>query len=599
MSVLSKKTVLRVTMLSVLFGVLGQTPLWALEYAVETGAPEKISGITLAVSKQAKRYLSVTANPLATQAADKMLKKGGSAVDAAIAAQLVLGLVEPQSSGIAGGAFLLSFDGKALRYYDGREVAPAAVKPDLFQTVSNGKKIELPFYEAVIGGRSVGVPNVLSMLAVAHQREGKLPWATLFQPAIALAKQGFAISPRLHTLIQADAYLAKDDTARAYFYEADGKTAKAVGTLLVNPDYAQVLTRISKEGVSAFYEGDIADAIVAKVQNHPTNPGYLSKEDLLKYRTYPKIREAVCGSYRGHQVCGAGAPSSGGIAVIQTLKQLERFPLSQLTPDSAEAIHLIAESERLAFADRGKYLGDPDFVAVPTQGLIAPSYLATRSALIDENKSMITAPAGLPQGANQAWVEGLSPELTSTSHMVIVDAKGRAISMTTTIEDGFGSRQMVRGFLLNNQLTDFDFAPNTQDGAWVANRVEPLKRPRSSMSPTMVFDEKGNLKIIVGSPGGSRIIGYVTQTLVNLIDWQMSPQEAVNYPHYGSRNGAKTDIEKGSTLLKNEATLTKLKSMGHEINEVEMTSGTSLIVKTASGYVGAADNRREGTALGK
>lgn len=560
--------------------------------AFDSAAPEIATNVSnTQTATHAKKFMAATANPYATQAAYDILKAGGSAVDAAIAAQMVLGLIEPQSSGVGGGAFLLTFDGKKVRNYDGRETAPAKVDENLFRTSANA---DMAFYDAVIGGRSVGVPGAVAMLAAAHQREGKLPWAKLFQPAIHLATRGFVISPRMSQSVQADKYLMKDPTARAYFYQTDGVTAKPAGTLLQNPEYAAVLKAIAKQGAKALYTGPIAQAIVDKVHAHPSNPGYLSMQDLAKYR--PKIRTAVCGKYRDYTICGPAAPSSGGVAVVQMLGQLERFNLRTLKPTSAQAIHYFSESGRLAFADRGKYLADPDFVSVPTKGLIDPRYLQQRAALIQADKSLGTAQAGTPVGARIAQLETTSPERISTSHIAIVDAQGHAVSMTTSVEDAFGARQMVNGFLLNNQLTDFNFSPTDKDGALIANRVQPNKRPRSSMAPVLVFDQSGKkLQMIVGSPGGSRIIGYVAQTLVNLIDWKMDPQTAVNIPHYGSRNGPKTEIEKGTALSEQAEAL---KTLGHEVVEAEMTSGLAAIVKTPQGYAAGVDARREGVAKG-
>ena len=568
-------------------------PFYALNaQAFDSATPEIATDVAANQrSVHAEKFMAATANPYATQAAYDILKAGGSAVDAAIAAQMVLGLTEPQSSGVGGGAFLLTFDGKRVRNYDGRETAPAKVDENLFRTPA---KADMAFYDAVIGGRSVGVPGAVAMLAAAHQREGKLPWAKLFQPAIDLATRGFIISPRMSQSVQADKYLMKDPTARAYFYQADGVTAKPAGTLLQNPEYAAVLKAIAQHGAKALYTGPIAQSIVDKVHAHPSNPGYLSMQDLAKYR--PKIRTAVCGKYRDYTVCGPAAPSSGGVAVLQTLGQLERFNLSSLKPTSAQAIHYFSESGRLAFADRGKYLADPDFVSVPSKGLIDPSYLQRRAELIRADQSLGTAVAGKPAGAPLALLETPSPERISTSHISIVDAQGRAVSMTTSVEDAFGARQMVNGFLLNNQLTDFNFSPMDKDGTLIANRVQPNKRPRSSMAPVLVFDESGKrLQMVVGSPGGSRIIGYVAQTLVNLIDWKMDPQTAVNMPHYGSRNGPKTEIEKGTALSEQTGALTTL---GHEVVEAEMTSGLAAIVKIPQGYAAGVDARREGVAKG-
>lgn len=557
------------------------------------GNPEAASGfIEGKVAVKAHKFMAATANPLATDAAYAMLAKGGSAVDAAIAAQLVLGLTEPQSSGIAGGAFLMTFDGKKVNNYDGRETAPAKINENIFMTSAGAEKA---FMDAVVGGASVGVPGVLRMLELAHKKEGKLKWAELFEPAIKLANNGFAMSPRLNVLLAGEKYLAQDPVLKAYFYQADGVTPKAVGTVLTNPEYAQVLTSIAKNGAKAFYTGPIAQAIVDKVNSHPTNPGSLSMSDMAGY--HAKMRTAVCGDYRTYKICGPAAPSSGGVAVVQILGALERFNMAALKPDSVQAVHYFTEAQRLAFADRGKYLADADFVSVPTKGLIDKTYIASRSALINEDKSLGTAPAGAPVGAKVAQLDLGSPERMSTSHISIVDAQGHAVSMTTSIEDQFGSRQFVKGFLLNNQLTDFNFTSADKDGKLIPNRVQANKRPRSSMAPVLVFDKSGQkLQMVVGSPGGPRIIGYVAQTLVNIIDFKMDPQQAVNAPHYGSRNGPKTEIEKGSALA---ALIPALKLKGHDAVEGDMTSGLSAIIVTPDGYLGGADARREGTVKGE
>ncbi|TDR32585.1 gamma-glutamyltransferase [Hydromonas duriensis] len=581
-----KKNVLSTTVALAALGLMHNA--WAFDSA----SPEAASGFTKGkTSVSAKKFMAATANPLATDAAYEMLAKGGSAVDAAVAAQMVLGLTEPQSSGIGGGAFLLTFDGHHVTNYDGRETSPKSATEKLFQTDAGA---DMAFYDAVVGGRSVGVPGAVAMLELAHKREGKLPWATLFEPAIRLATKGFAISPRLNTLLKSEKYLNKDEAAKAYFYQADGVTPKEVGTVLTNPEYAAVLKVIAQKGSKGLLTGEVAKAIVDKVNSHPTNPGKLTLADMAAYK--PKIRQAVCGDYRNYKICGPAAPSSGGVAVLQMLGALERFNLKAIKPDSVQAVHYFAEAGRLAFADRGKYLADPDFVRVPTAGLINKNYLATRSALISEDKTLGTASAGEPAGAKVAQIDSGSPELPSTSHISIVDAQGHAVSMTTSIEDQFGSRQFVKGFLLNNQLTDFSFADKDKNGL-VANRVEAGKRPRSSMAPVLVFDKTGKkLEMVVGSPGGSLIIGYVAQTLTNLIDWKMDPQTAVNAPHYGSRNGPKTQVEKGTALA---GLIPELKAKGHDAVEAEMVSGLSAIVKTQNGYLGGGDARREGTVRGE
>ncbi|WP_236218028.1 gamma-glutamyltransferase [Pseudomonas rhodesiae] len=572
-------------------------------------APELGSGYrTDLTTRHAERHMAAAANPLAAQAGREMLRQGGSAIDAAIAMQAVLTLVEPQSSGIGGGAFIMLWDGQTVHAYDGRETAPAGATGQLFLN-ADGKPMAFP--DAQIGGRSVGTPGVLRALEMAHKKTGHLQWAKLFEPAIRLAEQGFAISPRLHSLIAADPYIAQSPDMAAYFLNADG-SPKATGTLLQNPALAQVFKRIAKEGPDALYTGPIADEIVRKVQGH-RNAGSLSQADLQRY--VAKERAPLCSDYKQWRVCGMPPPSSGGIAVAQilgTLQALEardpRWAIASMTPlkspspaglePTPEAVHLLAEAGRLAFADRALYVADTDFTPVPVAGLIAPDYLAQRATLIGE-RSMGVAKPGQPAGLKVAYAPDRSPLRISTSQVVAVDDLGGAVSMTTTVEAAFGSHLMVQGFLLNNQMTDFSFIPE-ENGQPVANRVQPGKRPRSSMAPTLVFDrQSGELLATVGSPGGSQIIEYVSKSLVAMLDWKLDPQAAINLPNFGSRNSA-TELEAGlfSPTLKQA-----LKDKGHTLSEIEMTSGVQAIVRTrgAQGKVslnGGADPRREGQALG-
>jgi gamma-glutamyltranspeptidase/glutathione hydrolase len=560
--------------------------------------PEGASGYTEKPGWATKTFAVAAANPLATDAGYQVLKAGGSAVDAAIAVQLVLTLVEPQSSGIGGGAFLLHFDGKKVQAFDGRETAPMAADEKLF--LKDGKPV--PFYEGVVGGRSVGTPGVLRMLEVAHKQHGKLAWASLFGPAITLAEQGFKISPRLHMLLASEQHLKKDATAAAYFYNADG-TPKAVGAVLKNPELAAVLREIASKGVDVFYRGQIARDIVAKVRAHPLNPGLLAESDFAAYQA--KVREPVCSDYRQYRVCGFPPPSSGGIAIAQMLGMLEPRNLSASVPvsgvPSADAVHLISEVGRLAYADRGLYVADTDFVPLPGgswASLIDKAYLQDRAKGIASNASGKAQP-GMPRGATVAMAHDRSPELPSTSHISIVDAFGNALSMTTTIEDVFGSRQMVRGFLLNNQLTDFSFVAE-ESGKPVANRVQPGKRPRSSMAPTLVFDKtSGQLVMSAGSPGGSLIINYVAKVLVGTLDWGLNVQQAISLPNFGSRNlgdrGA-TELERGRFSA---AVVEQLKQRGHDVREIEQTSGLQAIQRTRNGWFGGADPRREGVVMGQ
>jgi gamma-glutamyltranspeptidase/glutathione hydrolase len=530
------------------------------------------------------------AHPLAVEAGYEILRRGGAAIDAAVAVQMVLNLVEPQSSGIGGGAFILHYSAAEakLAAYDGRETAPAAARADRF-IGADGQP--LGFLDAVVGGKSVGAPGVLRALELAHARHGKLPWAELFQPAIRLAAEGFPLSPRLHNLLAWVRLPARDQAMRRMYYQEDD-TPKPVGTLLKNPALADTLKAIATQGAIAFYVGEIARDIADKVRIAP-NPGDLSENDLAQYRA--KQREPVCGPYRQWRVCGMPPPSSGGIAVLQVLGILQRLAPDGLpSDDSIHAAHFIAEAERLAYADRERYLADADFVPVPLAGLIAPEYLAARAALVRRDRSLGHALAGTPPGAPLAGLaDGASPELPSTSHLSIVDAAGNAVAMTSSIEFAFGSQQMVRGFLLNNQLTDFSFVAG-QGGKLVGNRIEPGKRPRSTMAPTMVFDRDGRLVLVLGSAGGNAIINHVAKTLVATLDWNMDIQQAIALPNFGSRNGP-TELEHGTAAASWEGPLRKL---GHEVRLIDMTSGVHGIQRTQHGWSGGTDPRREGIARG-
>src|SRR5712671_2809010 len=552
-------------------------------------APETATAVVPKQLVTSKHFMVVAAHPLAARAGYDAIRQGGSAVDAAIATELVLNLVEPQSSGIGGGGFLLHYAAREakLETYDGRETAPAAAKPGRFLG-ADGRPLDWP--DAVISGKSVGVPGLLRLFELAHRGHGKLPWAKLFEPAIRLAQEGFPISPRLNALVAADRFLPLDSNARRYFYLPDGK-AKPAGTLLKNPEYAAVLKRVAAGGADAFYRGEIARDIAAAVRGHKRGPGDLVEADLSAYSAIR--REPLCGAYRRWKVCGMPPPSSGGFAVIQLLEILERFDLSALKPDSVGAVHLFAEAGRLAYADRNLYIADPDFVAAPLAALLESRYLASRAKLIDTEHSMGRARAGNPAGvsANQGLAEPL--ELPATTHVSIVDAEGNAVALTASIEAAFGNRQMVRGFFLNNELTDFSWAPE-EDGKPVANRVEAKKRPRSSMAPTMVFDEKGKLSMVIGSPGGNSIINYVALTIVNVLDWNMDIQKAIAAPRMGSRNGP-TELEQGTKLDRKS---TRLERMGHSVRIHPEASGLHAIVRTAAGWAGGADPRREGVALG-
>ena len=536
-----------------------------------------------------RHFMVAAANPLAVDAGYRILASGGNAVDAAIAVQLVLNLVEPQSSGIGGGAFMLVHDARRNRLFafDGRETAPAAAAPDRFLD-AKGRPIE--FRDAVVGGRSVGVPGVVALLEAAHRRHGKLPWARLFEPAIALAKQGFAVSPRLHALLVTEGRM-RQPRAHDYFFDADGKPL-AVGAIRRNPEFAATLERIAADGARAFYEGQIARDIVATVDAAPTNPGDMTLSDLASYRM--KMREPVCGQYRGYRVCGMPPPSSGGIAVLQILGILAPFDMAAMGPDSFWSAHFLSEAGRLAYADRDRYIADPDFIAVPA-GLVDPAYLHRRSQLISPMRSLGRATAGNPASSSGTdFGTHAAIELPATSHLSIVDGDGNAVAMTTSIESAFGSGLMTEGgFLLNNQLTDFSFVP-VEDGMPVANRIEGGKRPRSTMAPTIVYDRSGRVFMVVGSPGGSAIVNYVAKTLLGVLDWKLDPKAAIALPNVGSRNGP-TELEQGTTAA---ALRSKLEALGHTTLVQEQNSGVHAIVRASEGWIGGADPRREGVVRG-
>jgi gamma-glutamyltranspeptidase / glutathione hydrolase len=511
----------------------------------------------------ATRFMVAAAHPLAVEAGYDVLKRGGSAVDAAVAVQMVLGLVEPESSGIGGGAFLLHWSAKEgrLRSYDGRETAPAAAQPGRF--LRDGKP--MGFFEAMVGGQSVGVPGVLRMLELAHARHGMLPWEGLFLPAIRLAEEGFPLSRKLYAALERERHLRQDPAARSVFYD------KRPGERILNPQYGETLRIVARGGARLFYEGDIARDIALTVRTH-AKPGDLTEQDLASYRAVE--REPLCGPYREWRVCSMAPPSSGGVAVLQMLGMLERVPFARAPPHSVRAVHYFSEAGRLAYADRARYLGDPDFVPVPVAKLLNGTYLDGRASRIGE-RSLRQAMPG-------------DTEAPGTSHFSIVDASGDIVSMTTTIESAFGSRVMVRGFLLNNQLTDFDFEPGG------ANQVAGGKRPRSSMAPAIVFSRAGEVRLIIGSPGGPSIINYVAKALVGVLDWKLDVQSAIELPNFGSRN-APTQLERGTRY---EALAGALRERNHDVEIVPMTSGLHGIERVAAGWRGGADPRREGTAKG-
>jgi gamma-glutamyltranspeptidase / glutathione hydrolase len=554
-------------------------------------APESATGVQTQALVTAQRHLVVAANPLAVEAGREVLRTGGNAADALVAVQAVLGLVEPQSSGLGGGAFLLWYDAATgkVTSFDGRETAPAAATPKLFL---GGDGKPLPFFEAVVGGRSVGVPGVVKLMATVHERYGKRDWAELFNKAVELSDKGFAVSPRPNAMIASDAgRLDKQASTRSYFFDANGAPL-AAGSLLKNPAYAASLRAIAEGGPDAFYRGPIAAEVVEAVGSHPTNPGLLSLEDLASYEV--KERPAICAPYRGLEVCGMGPPSSGAIAIGQILGMIQGFDLATLGPEDPESWRIIGEATRLAFADRERYVADSDFVAIP-KGLLNAGYIASRGALIRRATAMSkdeVAAGNPPWDRAELRLDGRTFDMPATSHFVIVDDAGNIASMTSSIENAFGARLMAAGFLLNNQLTDFSFQPDAE-GKAVANRVEPRKRPRSSMSPTIVLKD-GKPVYALGSPGGSSIISYVTKTIIALVDWGMDMRQAIALPHLVNRFGL-YELEAGTDA----ADFGKdLQALGFEIEERELNSGLHGVEITPDGIEGAADPRREGVALG-
>jgi gamma-glutamyltranspeptidase / glutathione hydrolase len=538
----------------------------------------------------AQNWMVAAANPLAVEAGARILEQGGSAADAMVAVQTVLGLVEPQSSGLGGGAFLVWYDAESgkLTTLDARETAPLAATPTYFQD-ENGEPLE--FFDAVVGGRSVGTPGTPALLEAAHRRWGKANWGSLFEDAIELAEDGFEVSPRLAGLVAEDSdRLGRFPATKAYFFP-DGN-AIAAGATLRNPDYAHVLRRLATEGSDAFYTGEIAEGIVDTVRSAEGNPGLLSAEDLARYRVIE--RPAVCAEYRDHDICGMGPPSSGALTVGQILGMLGGYDLAALGAENPESWRLIGDASRLAFADRGRYMADSDFVPVPTEGLVAPDYLSERGKLLSGDDALPEVSAGSPGWSHaMLWGEDSAIEFPSTSHISIVDADGNALSMTTTIENGFGSRLFTQGFLLNNELTDFSFETHDDAGYPIANRLEPGKRPRSSMAPSIVMKDDRPV-LVIGSPGGSRIIGYVAKAIIGHLDWELDVQQAIALPNVVNRFGA-MDVEASTDA----AALTQpLTDLGFEVNETDLTSGLHGIAITPEGLSGGADPRREGIALG-
>ena len=605
-------------------GVAGDPSLPEPSSGYKTGK-RPVAGIT---------YMAVTANPLATQAGCDVLAAGGTAVDAAVAVQAVLGLVEPQSSGLGGGAFMLHYKASTgvVQSYDGRETAPAAATPDYLRFISDTNRVSpLPnlgnaFLNTRASGRSIGTPGAVRMLELAHQDHGSQPWSGLFARGIKLSTDGFAISGRMADAIAgARNDLLRDPDAAAYFLNPDF-SPRALGTTIRNPAYAATLTTLAQGGANAFYTGPIAQSIVDKIKvssggvtsTVAITPGLTEMSDLANYKAIR--RTPVCSTYRNTWVCGMGPPSSGGIAVAQTLGILENFNMGAAPnlptlvnaeggKPSVQGVHLVSEAQRLAYADRNRYVADTDFVSLPGAGvssMIAPAYLKSRAALISTSKSMGVAVAGT--FPNALALGSSATEGKGTTHMSLADKYGNVVVMTTTIESGMGSFHFTRGFLLNNQLTDFSFAPTDADGP-IANRVEALKRPRSSMAPTLVFNRaadgsRGDFLMATGSPGGAAIIQFVVKTVVSAVDWKLDAQQATSMVNFGAANSATTgvggehpSIDVSNSGL-NDPLLVGLRSLGHTVSFAAQSSGVSTIIKTNAGLVGGADPRREGIALG-
>ncbi|MEZ9233125.1 gamma-glutamyltransferase [Vibrio amylolyticus] len=552
-------------------------------------APEFTSQVTSKKSVVSENFMVAAAHPLAVEAGYDVLKKGGTAADALVAVQTVLGLVEPQSSGLGGGAFLVYYDAKSkqLTSFDGRETAPLAARPELFQD-ENGKPLK--FFDAVVGGRSVGTTGTVKLLSDMHEKYGKQAWSDLLQPAQKLATEGFEVSERMASSIERDKVrLSRYPDTKAYFFTSDGQPLQE-GHRLKNSAYAKTLEILAKEGADSFYTGQIAKDIVSKVTGITDNPGFLAMEDFSTYKVLE--RAPTCLAYKQFDVCGMGPPSSGAITVGQILGIASHFDLAAMGPDDPHSWQIIGDASRLAFADRGRYIADTDYVPMP-EGMLDADYLEKRASLITKGKALDKVEAGNPRWEKVlVQADDQSIELPSTTHVVIVDAKGNIISMTSTVENGFGSRVMSNGFILNNELTDFSFASHA-NGAPIANRVEPGKRPRSSMAPTIVMQD-GKPYMAVGSPGGSRIIGYVAKTLIAHFDWGMDIQDAINMPNMLNQFGS-YDLEQGTQA---ERFKQPLEDMGFKVDIRDLNSGVHGVVFTDGKLIGGADPRREGIVLG-
>jgi gamma-glutamyltranspeptidase / glutathione hydrolase len=560
-----------------LFGLLAPFALYALSPS-PLAAREPVA-VNATVS---------AADPRAAEAGQEILRRGGSATDAAIAMMLTLNIVEPHNSGIGGGGFLMHHDGRTgvLESIDGRETAPAAARPDRFMGADGNP---LSFRDAWPGGYSVGVPGNVRLAWEAHRKWGKLPWAELFQPAIRLAEQGFEVRQRLDTAMKAVAPVWADFPEIQKYFWIDGKPAP-MGTILKNPPLAALFRRIAAEGPDAFYLGDNARMVADTVSKAPKNPVPMTEADLAAYQAKP--RKPVCGPYHGYTICGMGPASAGGITVLQVLGMVERFPLAKWGKDDPRSWHVIGEAMQLAYADRDNWLGDPEFVSVPISGLIDPGYLRQRSALISMGRALNVYRPGTPPGAEKRTAALPQPE-SGTSHFVAVDRNGDIAAWTSTIESFFGSQLVANGVILNNELTDFSFTPE-KDGAPVANRVEPGKRPLSSMSPTIVYDAAGTPVFTIGAAGGRTIIMQVAKALIAHFDWGLSAQDSIALGfEFFDRDGLV--LEQGTSL---EAMKAPLEKMGHKVSISRFGLKANAAERTADGHwVGAADPRSPGVSL--
>ncbi len=568
-------------------------PIQALNAQVGRPAnPEASTPVQQGRAAYGARYMVVTAHPEATRVGAEIVRGGGSAADAAVAVQLVLGLVEPQSSGLGGGGFALYYDAASRKVFafDGRETAPQEAGQYLFRG-TDGKPME--FYDAAIGGRAVGVPGTLRLLEMIHGKFGARPWRDLFSPAITLAETGFVVTPRLAALVEMNDLKLKNFSASRLYFFPDAIDPVKAGQRLTNPPYATTLRKVATEGTDAFYNGGIAEDIARVVQEDIENPGLLSPEDMAAYKAIE--RETLCGAYRGYKICTVPEPSSGGLSLLIALGILERFDLAALGPGNVESWHLIAEASRLAFADRDQYMADPHYVQSPGRMLLDPAYLQSRAALISRDKANPKIAPGVPP----AWAKMLPggqepayPKPPGTTHFTIVDMRGNIVSMTSSIEDAFGSRMYVDGFMLNNQLTDFSFVPEV-DGKPVANRVEGGKRPRSTMAPVIMFAPDGTPALAIGSAGGSAIVGYVLQRIVGIVDWKQDLVTALAAPNVINR-GKEVELEEGAAQFAES-----LRAKGHPVTMKDLNSGLSAIRFDRGAMTGAADPRREGTAFGE